>query len=553
MLNIGIVQNQVAASYIFDVKTDNAGTSNNDQFTLPLDSAGTYNFVIDWGDGSAKETITTWNQAETTHTFSGGAGTYTINIWGTIILWYFASGGDKDKIVDISRWGTLQVGTTQGRYFQDCTNLTISSTDVIKTNLVSDMNLMFSGCTSLVDIPNIRFWDTSGVTDMTGVFRDCDLFNADLSEWDVGNVTDFTNFCIRARDFTSDLSAWDTSSMTRSVNMFNNANDFDSDCSAWDVSSLTDATNMFSDSNLSNDNYNLLLEGWSAQSLQSSVPFHGGNSEWYFGYGGQSKYDIISGYSWTITDNGQNDSSLGLWLNAHNLLKTSANPSGGTLRNNWLDLSDNANNASATSGQRPRFNTGVLNGEPGVLFDGANDRLNISPDASINDIFDSGGSVFVVLNATTEGEDIGRVFSKYSNDGDTNGCVLYLNDDSAGFASAILQQGFSTTNGIWSVTDAVEYGSPTIILITYDNSSTSNDPVFYVNSKTPSTVTEGTTPVGSFKSDTAMDLTIGNSEGTNRTFDGYIFELGVWKKVLSTSEISDYFDYFSNKYGVTLT
>ena len=33
------------------VKTDTTGTSNSDQFTLPLKSGSTYNFTIDWGDG----------------------------------------------------------------------------------------------------------------------------------------------------------------------------------------------------------------------------------------------------------------------------------------------------------------------------------------------------------------------------------------------------------------------------------------------------------------------------------------------------------------------
>ncbi len=43
------------ANFTFTVKSDNAGTSNDDQFTLPLPSAGTYDCVIDWGDGGAPE------------------------------------------------------------------------------------------------------------------------------------------------------------------------------------------------------------------------------------------------------------------------------------------------------------------------------------------------------------------------------------------------------------------------------------------------------------------------------------------------------------------
>lgn len=548
MLNIGIVQNQAAASYIFDVKTDNVGTSNNDQFTLPLVSSGTYNFVIDWGDGSAKETITAWNQAETTHTFSGGAGTYTINIWGTIIGWYFASGGDKDKIIDISRWGTLQVGTTQGRYFQDCTNLTISSTDVLKTNLVTDMNLMFSGCTSLVDIPNIRFWDTSGVTAMTAVFSDSDLFNADLSEWDVGNVTNFTNFCLRARDFTSDLSSWDTSSMTTAVNMFNDANDFDSDCSAWDVTSLTNATNMFSGSNLSSDNYNLLLEGWSAQSLQSSVSFHGGNGKWYFGYGGQGRFDMIANYSWTITDGGQNDAQLGCWLNAHNLLKSSANPSDGTLVPTWSDLSDNAINATASGAQQPTFKTGIANGQPMVLFDGSDTKMDIAADPALDGLFATGGWFIAAVYPLSDGENnIGRIFSQGG--GNT---YVDIREQSGSSARMAIIKSFNTDNGAWKSTNLdINIGQVNIVAIAYNADSAANDPVFYINSKTAVSVTEAATPAGTTNTPSAIQL--GNAVFANRSFDGYIGDIAFYKnKIPTTQEISDQFDYLADKYGVTL-
>ena len=55
------------ADFVSQWKTDNPGVSNNDQITLPLVSGGTYNFLVQWGDGNS-DTITVWNQAETTHT-----------------------------------------------------------------------------------------------------------------------------------------------------------------------------------------------------------------------------------------------------------------------------------------------------------------------------------------------------------------------------------------------------------------------------------------------------------------------------------------------------
>jgi phosphate transport system substrate-binding protein len=54
-------------AFISTWKTDNTttGSSTATQVRLPLESTGTYNFTLDWGDGSTS-TITTWNDAQIT-------------------------------------------------------------------------------------------------------------------------------------------------------------------------------------------------------------------------------------------------------------------------------------------------------------------------------------------------------------------------------------------------------------------------------------------------------------------------------------------------------
>lgn len=57
--------------------TITSGTSTaNNQVQLPLNVLGTYNFFIDWGDGT-QNIITSWNQPEILHTYATG-GVYTI-------------------------------------------------------------------------------------------------------------------------------------------------------------------------------------------------------------------------------------------------------------------------------------------------------------------------------------------------------------------------------------------------------------------------------------------------------------------------------------------
>lgn len=72
------------SSFISTWRTTNtsSGSSASNQVKLPLIDVGTYNFVVNWGDGN-QDTITSWNQAETTHTYTS-TGDYVITITGVL-------------------------------------------------------------------------------------------------------------------------------------------------------------------------------------------------------------------------------------------------------------------------------------------------------------------------------------------------------------------------------------------------------------------------------------------------------------------------------------
>jgi len=57
---------------------------------------------------------------------------------------------------------------------------------------------------------------------------------------------------------------------------------------------------------LSTTHYDALLIGWSSQSLQNNVSFHGGNSQ-YSSSAAAARQDLIDTYNWTITDGGMVD------------------------------------------------------------------------------------------------------------------------------------------------------------------------------------------------------------------------------------------------------
>jgi len=166
------------------------GSSLNNQIKLPLESSGTYNFNITWGDGN-NSTITSWNQSEVTHTYST-QGEYTLKINGTIVGFRFNNGGDARKILNIESWGPLRVGNNGG-YFYGAINLKFNGTDTL--NLTGTTNLTHMFHLALLFNGDISNWDTSQVIDMGSMFYNATSFNQNISMWCVTNVgsshTDF--------------------------------------------------------------------------------------------------------------------------------------------------------------------------------------------------------------------------------------------------------------------------------------------------------------------------------------------------------------------------
>merc|ERR1712125_2200 len=66
----------------------------------------------------------------------------------------------------------------------------------------------------------ISMWDTSEVTDMSGLFKGNTEFNADISRWDVSQVTSMENLFNGAASFNINLGKWDISRVNNMDNMF---------------------------------------------------------------------------------------------------------------------------------------------------------------------------------------------------------------------------------------------------------------------------------------------------------------------------------------------
>ena len=91
----------------------------------------------------------------------------------------------------------------------------------------------------------IGTWDVSGVTDMSGLFREKATFNEDISGWNVSNVENMTSMFFGASSFNQPIGDWNVSNVTHMGSMFNGASSFNQPIGDWNVSKVTDMFYMF--------------------------------------------------------------------------------------------------------------------------------------------------------------------------------------------------------------------------------------------------------------------------------------------------------------------
>ena len=246
------------------------------KYTIPAQSGtiylpifyGNMNFRVDWGDGSAIQTVT---QRELNNSgfnlgiqHSYGPGNYTVKIFGTVEKFgkprYSAlpnTNGNTDVgfnqyLTEIQSFGDL--GTTSfEQAFSNAKQLQKVARRIPST--VTDISWMFWFSTAGLqesgwNVDDCQYWNTVNITTMSGTFMRCrEGFNAPIGNWNTSNVTDMSSMFMLASDdssgFNQNLNSWNTGNVTNMSYMFRQCKYYNQPMNNWDVSNVSNFIGMF--------------------------------------------------------------------------------------------------------------------------------------------------------------------------------------------------------------------------------------------------------------------------------------------------------------------
>ncbi len=138
----------------------------------------------------------------------------------TTTFWWFNGMKNLQSITGISYLNTSKVTNMQGM-FANCESLTSLDVSGFNTSKVTDMSWMFGHCKTLTSL-NVSGFNTSNVTDMSCMFGNCEkLTSLDLSGFNTSNVTDMHYMFAHCKKLTSlDVRGFDTHNVTTMMEMF---------------------------------------------------------------------------------------------------------------------------------------------------------------------------------------------------------------------------------------------------------------------------------------------------------------------------------------------
>jgi surface protein len=146
-------------------------------------------------------------------------------------------------IRSINQWGAVGWSSMENAF--RFTNLTVvNASDTPNLSGVTSLSQMFA-ITSINSPFNINAWNVSTITNLSGMFRNCENFNQSLSNWNTSNVTNMSGMFEGASVFNLNLANWNTSNVINMSGMFTEAANFNRPIGNWNTANVTNMSEMF--------------------------------------------------------------------------------------------------------------------------------------------------------------------------------------------------------------------------------------------------------------------------------------------------------------------
>lgn len=172
-------------------------------------------------------------------------------------------------------------------------------------------------------------------------------------------------------------------------------------------------------------------------------------------------------------------------------------------------------------------------------FDSTNERVLVAPDPLINNIFDSGGSISFWLKMVNPESISSKTYCQIlgkAKETSVDGWLLYWWSDN----KVSLYQDFSGGSGnSWKINNALSRNTVYHFVITYDNSDTNNDPIFYINGS--SVALTQTTNVGGSRDTDILEYMHFNAKG-DRTGLQYLEDIRLYDEILTQDNVDSLYN-----------
>lgn len=172
---------------IIDTTLDSTGSKT---VSIPMVLGGTYDYWIDWGDGTSSTQITAYNDTNATHTYVADE-EYTIRLIGTLDQLEY-TGNIAACLKEVTKCN-LAFSVIKNM-FKGCTNLTnVVESIFSQTTMPTTAESVFEGCSKFGIIPVGLFDNMSGILSFKNTFKGTSIINIPTGLFDSNNsVTDFS-------------------------------------------------------------------------------------------------------------------------------------------------------------------------------------------------------------------------------------------------------------------------------------------------------------------------------------------------------------------------